>query len=93
MYSPLGVPGILQVEILRRIPKVFCVITTSKLPVFRSMVLRYRRSPCAVTICCSLGFAGLKFPTIACVIIPGGCNVKEYMNMDEMTDILAVGVG
>ena len=31
----------------------------------------------------------MKLPMIACVIIPGGCSVKLYMNIFEVTDMMA----
>lgn len=42
-----------------------------------------------VMTCCSLGLDAMKLPVIDCVIIPGGLRVSEYMNIDEVIDMVA----
>lgn len=85
---PRGVPGTLDEDRFLRIPKQFVVRIVLTLSVSLSMLTRLNLSPWASTTCCSFGFEATKFPTIACVIIPAGCSVREYMHMLEVMDMM-----
>lgn len=90
IYSdiPRGVPGTLEDERFLKIPKAFVVRIVLTLSVSLSMLTRLSRSPWASTTCCSFGLEAIKLPTIACVIIPAGCSVREYMDMLLVMDMM-----